>query len=594
MDLLLGIAIGSTVGIAVTWALMRERSTAATASVRAELQPELSVLQAQNSANKEELTKNARDRQVLEERLVALDKERDLLAENKAAADALLPRIPILEQIYQTLQEKIENISRENTTQRERVATLTQEQIGVDAKLATVSAELALATDERNGLRADRERLSTTVAQAQSKWDAEQRRAADLDARLSAVTSELSQVRAERDLLAKSKAELETQLTSDQTKFAEKLEFLEQAKETLTNQFQLLGNRIFEEKSERFGQLNQQQIAGLLIPLGEKLKDFETKVQTVYDSETQQRTALKTEIVKLVEANAKISEDANNLTRALKGESKAQGAWGEMVLERALEMSGLHRDREYRIQETFKDEEGARLRPDVIIDLPEKRHMVIDSKVSLTSYERFTTATDDVERQRELTQHVASVRSHMVSLGKRDYQHIYSLTTLDFVIMFVPIESAYSVVVQEDPMLTQDALAKNVLIVYPSTLLMALRTIAHVWRYEYQNKNAQEIARQAGALYDKFVGFVADLNDVGEKMGKAQLAFDAAHSKLSSGRGNLVGSTERLRKLGVKPKHALPIPLLEIALEGDDDESQSPSAEDAVTARQPLARNNDK
>ncbi|HQT25022.1 MAG TPA: DNA recombination protein RmuC, partial [Burkholderiales bacterium] len=232
-----------------------------------------------------------------------------------------------------------------------------------------------------------------------------------------------------------------------------------------------------------------------------------------------------------------------------------------------LEMAGLSKDREYRIQQHYLDDEGGRLRPDVIIDLPEGRHMVIDSKVSLTSYERLCASASEQERNRELSSHVASMRNHMVALGKKDYQKIHGLETLDFVIMFVPIESAYSVAVQADPMLTQDALEKNVLIVYPSTLLMALRTIAHVWRYEYQNRNAQEIARQAGSLYDKFVGFLEDLKDVGERLNRAQNAFDSAYSKLGSGRGNLVRSAERIRELGVKPSKSLPRPLIEAAME---------------------------
>ncbi len=378
---------------------------------------------------------------------------------------------------------------------------------------------------------------------------------------------ERDRLRSERERLSTEKAQIETRMESDRASFAEKLELLDKAKETLGDQFRVLANAIFEEKTQKFTQQNQDQLATLLGPLGERIKDFETRVQSVYDNETQQRTALKTEIAKLVEANAKISSDTTNLARALKGDSKTQGAWGEMILERALEMAGLTKDREYRIQQHYLDEAGGRLRPDVIIDLPEGRHMVIDSKVSLTAYERLCASAAEHERERELALHVSSVRSHMVGLGKKDYQKIFGLATLDFVIMFIPIESAYSVAVQADPALTQDALERNVLIVYPSTLLMALRTIAHVWRYEYQNRNAQEIARQAGALYDKFVGFVDDLKDVGDRLNKAQTAFDAAYGKLSSGRGNLVRSAERIRELGVKPSKALPAGLIEAAME---------------------------
>lgn len=387
---------------------------------------------------------------------------------------------------------------------------------------------------------------------------------------LAGMGRELERLRGERDRLSTEKAQIETRLELDRTGFAEKLDILEKARDALGNQFKVLANAIFEEKSQKFTQQNQEQLTVLLGPLGEKIKDFEARVQSVYDNEAQQRTALKTEIAKLVEANAKISSDTTNLAKALKGDSKIQGAWGEMILERALEMAGLARDREYRVQQHYLDDEGGRLRPDVIIDLPEGRHMVIDSKVSLTGYERYCAAATDQERARELELHVNSMRSHMIALGKKDYQKLHGLETLDFVIMFVPIESAYSVAVQADHSLTQDALERNVLIVYPSTLLMALRTIAHVWRYEYQNRNAQEIARQAGALYDKFVGFTDDLKEIGDRLNKAQNAYDAAWGKLGGGRGNLVRSAERIRELGVKPSKSLSRLLLEKAEQGEE------------------------
>ncbi len=371
------------------------------------------------------------------------------------------------------------------------------------------------------------------------------------------------------DLLAQ-KARLEAGLAAERASFTEKLQLLGQAKEMLSDQFRLIANGLLEENGRKMTLQNQEQLSTLLGPLGEKLKEFESRVQSVHDSETQQRVALRTEISKLVEANVKISTDTTNLAKALKGDSKTQGAWGEMILERALEMAGLARDREYRVQQHYVGESGGRLRPDVIIDLPEGRHMVIDSKVSLTNYERYCAAATDLERTHELQQHIASMRNHMVGLGRKDYQKIHDLETLDFVIMFVPIESAYSLAVANDVSLTQDALEKNVLIVYPGTLLMALRTIAHVWRYEYQNRNAQEIARQAGALYDKFVGFMNDLKEVGERLGKAQNAYEDAWKKLGSGRGNLVRSAEKIRQLGVKPAKSLPDAMIDAALESED------------------------
>jgi DNA recombination protein RmuC len=247
-----------------------------------------------------------------------------------------------------------------------------------------------------------------------------------------------------------------------------------------------------------------------------------------------------------------------------------------MILERTLEMSGLRENREFRGQASFTDDEGARLRPDIIIDLPEGRHLVVDSKVSLTAYERSLSESNPEEKERQILLHVQSVKAHLNDLSRKDYRNIHALESLDFVLMFIPIESAYALAVETDPDLVGEALAKNVLIVYPGTLLMALRTIAHVWRYEHQNRNAMEIARQAGSLYDKFVGFVTDLKDVGDKLDKARKSYETAYGKLSSGKGNLVRSSERLRELGVKTGKALPEQLLDEGLsQGEDRDVRS-------------------
>lgn len=538
------IVVGMLVGLGLYWLFRQQRGMAA--GMSPEQQTALSIVQTQHAAD--------------------------------------LSRLEQCQAELQQLTTKYEQLGQAQAEARETLATLTQENKGFAAQLTATSDSLARVTEDAKALRTQREQIAQQLTQAESSFSAECRRTHELDDRLSMTEEQLSNLRAERDRLAKEHAELSTQLTGDNVKFQEKLQFLEDAKKTFENQFQLLGNKIFTEKSESFAALNKTQIEGILNPLGLKIKDFEAKVQQAYDSESNHRTALKTEIEKLIQANSKISEDANNLTRALKGDSQAQGAWGEMVLEKTLEMSGLQRDREYRVQTNFTGDDGSRSRPDVIIDLPEKRQMVIDSKVSLTSYERFINAPDVETRKRELLQHIASVRAHMAGLSKRNYQHIEALSTLDFVIMFIPIESAYSVVVQADPKLTQEALAKDVLIVYPSTLLMALRTIAHVWRYEYQNKNAQEIARQAGALYDKFHGFVASLTEVGSKLNSAQVSFEKAHKQLVSGKGNLVTSADKLKKLGVKGKNELPSLLVEMAQESDSDPAELLEDLDQVAA----------
>ncbi|MDZ4200920.1 MAG: DNA recombination protein RmuC [Gallionella sp.] len=442
----------------------------------------------------------------------------------------------------------------------------------LDAAKAEVSRleQERMASQQRAGsLLEARDILLQAKVQAEADSQAQRHRAQEFESRLNGLMAEHEALRAECNRLSNLKAELETRLKADAGSFTEKLELLEKAKQSLSDQFNLLANRIFEEKSKSFSELNQEKLATLLAPLGEKLKDFETKVQTVYDNEAQQRSALKSEITRLVEANAKISVDANNLARALKGDTQKQGAWGEMILERILEMSGLRKDREYRIQQSYSNEAGERLRPDVIIDLPEHKHIVVDSKVSLNAYERMCAAETPEAAQEQLKLHVASLRAHVAGLSGKEYQKIYHLKTLDFVLLFVPIESAFFAAVQADQNLFQEAMEKNVMIVCPSTLLGTLRIVANIWRYEHQSQNAQEIARQAGALYDKFVGFIGDIEEVGARLGKAHDAYEAAHKKLTTGRGNLVGSAEKLRQLGVKPSKTLHAALTERAAEAD-------------------------
>jgi DNA recombination protein RmuC len=308
----------------------------------------------------------------------------------------------------------------------------------------------------------------------------------------------------------------------------------------------------------------------LLGPLGDKIRDFQKKVEDVYDKESKQRFSLENEIKTLRDLNTRIGQDAINLTNALKGQSKTQGAWGEVILERVLEMSGLVKGREYEIQVTLTSEEGKRSCPDVIVYLPEKRHLVIDSKVNLLAYERYCTLADGPERDAELKRNIAAFRKHIGELDQKRYQDHYKLNSLDFVLMFVPIEGAFMVAVQDDANLFNQAFEKNLVIVSPSTLLATMRTISNLWRQEYQSRNAIKIAKQAGRLYDKFAGFINDLQDIGSKLQAAQAAYDAAHNKLTSGRGNIVSRIENLRLLGARAKKALPSDLVEDAMENNE------------------------
>jgi DNA recombination protein RmuC len=381
--------------------------------------------------------------------------------------------------------------------------------------------------------------------------------------RIPELEQELSGYQAARE----ENARLLQALALERRQADEKLKLLAEAKEALAEQFQNLANRIFEEKGEKLVQQNVANLDSLLRPLGERLKEFQVRVEETYDKESKQRFSLQGEIQKLVEANARMSADALNLANALKGDSKTQGAWGEVVLERVLEASGLQKGREYDIQVGF---EGGRSRPDVIVRLPEGKHVVVDSKVSLTAYEGYCSAEDEAGRKRELARHLDSLRAHVKGLAEKNYQSLYGIRTPDFVLMFVPVEPAFALAGQK-PDLFDEAFARNVMIVSPTTLVISLRTIASIWRYEYQNRNAQELVRQCTALYDKFVGFVTDLEDIGKRLKAAQSSYDDAYGKLASGKGNLIRQVERIRELGLKPGKPLPEHLTEVALENESD-----------------------
>lgn len=360
----------------------------------------------------------------------------------------------------------------------------------------------------------------------------------------------------------------QTRLTAERALSMEKITLLQEARESFSSQFKNLANEILEEKSKRFTDQNQLNLGLLLDPLKAKLHEFQGKVEEVYVKEGKDRSALAEQVRHLMSLNQKLSEDAYNLTRALKGSSKAQGNWGELILERVLEASGLRKGFEYDVQESFTRGDGSRVQPDVVIHLPDNKHLVVDAKVSLTAYEAHVNAeTDDVTRELALKGHVDSVRSHIKGLSEKNYQLLYGLKSLDFVVMFVPVEPAFMLAVAQDSELWQEAWKKNVLLVSPSTLLFVVRTVAHLWRQEQQTRNAQEIAKRGGELYDKLVGFIEDLQSVGSRLAQAQKAYDGAHNKLVSGSGNLIQRAEKLKELGVKPTKALPTDLVELALE---------------------------
>lgn len=361
----------------------------------------------------------------------------------------------------------------------------------------------------------------------------------------------------------------ETELEAERRQSADKLATLQQtaqeAKTVLSDQFKNIANEILEEKSRRFAEQNQQNLDTLLKPLQEKLTDFRKQVDETYQSEARERFALKQEVEKLAGLNLRMTDETRALTNALKGESKTQGDWGELVLETILENSGLRKGEEYVVQDTHTISDGSRLQPDVVIRLPESKHLVIDSKVSITAYTRYMQADDEASKTAELNSHVQSIRQHIQGLSSKNYQDLYGVGSIDFVLMFIPVEPAFLSAMRHAPDIYQEALKKNIVIVCPSTLLATVRTVAHLWRQEYQNKNAQEIARQCAMLYDKFVGFVEDLDKVGQRLEQAQVSYNDAVGKLKTGRGNLIRTAENVKKLGVKPNKTLPSKLTDVA-----------------------------
>jgi DNA recombination protein RmuC len=372
-----------------------------------------------------------------------------------------------------------------------------------------------------------------------------------------------SELQVEIQSLSNQLTKVSSELDSEKRISQEKLEQFNESKKQLTDQFRNLAQDILEEKSQRFATQNQQNLDLILKPLQEKISDFRKRVDDVYSEEVKERASLQAEIKSLNALNLQMSQDANALTKALRGDSKAQGNWGELVLETILENCGLRKGHEFDVQDTQRTEEGHVVYPDVVIHLPESKHVVIDSKVSIAAYTR-SVQTDDPDIQKiELTAHVNSIRAHMNGLSAKNYQSLYGLGSIDFVLMFIPIEPAFLAAIGHQSNLFQDALAKNIVLVCPSTLHATVRTIAHVWRQEHQNRNALEIARLCGAMYDKFVGFVDDLDGVGKSISQTQKNYDEAYKKLTTGNGNLVRSAQRVKELGVKPNKSLPNALIE-------------------------------
>ena len=374
------------------------------------------------------------------------------------------------------------------------------------------------------------------------------------------IKTDLEKIRSEKESLHIQLTQKLGELENTKSKLSENKQEVEKLQEKFTKEFENLANKILEEKSAKFTEQNKENLKQILNPLQEKIQNFEQKVENSNKESIERHAALGEHLKSLHEQNIKISTEANNLAKALKGESKTQGNWGELILERVLEKSGLEKGREYDMEKSFTVNDGdrQRLRPDVIIHLPDNKKMIVDSKVSLTAYERFANSDDEIEKSQFLKEHIASLNRHVVQLSEKKYEDLYEIESPDFVLLFVPIEPAFAVAINHDNQLYNKAFEKNIVIVTPSTLLATLRTIDSMWNNEKQQRNAIEIARQAGALYDKFDGLIADLTKVGKKMDEAKSGYKDAMNKLFEGRGNLITSVEKIKKLGAKAKKSLP------------------------------------
>ncbi|WP_028627625.1 DNA recombination protein RmuC [Metapseudomonas resinovorans] len=468
----------------------------------------------------------------------------------------LAAAVPLLGLAWQQ-HRKLTALQTEHTLLEERLANAQLAQDGLAVQLddsrdenrelsqlnAAQQAELAALRREAELLGVERQ----SAREALLAWNQERER----------KDAELRRLDADR-------AGLEAELREQREAHEQRLGDLQAARDDLRAQFAELAGKIFDEREQRFAETSQQRLGQLLDPLKERIQAFEKRVEESYQQEARERFSLGKELERLQQLNQRLGDEATNLTRALKGQ-KTQGNWGELVLERVLEHAGLEKGREYQTQVSLKSAEGERFQPDVLIQLPGDKQVVVDAKVSLTAYQALVAAEDENTRSQALKQHVLSLRSHLKGLSVKDYQRLEGLHSLDFVLLFVPIEAAFAAALQADPGLFQEAFEQHIVIVSPTTLLATLRVIDSLWRQERQSQNAREIAERAGALYDKFVAFVQDLDEMGSRLQQLDKAYANARNKLVEGRGNLISRVENLKLLGARASKSLPNDLLERA-----------------------------
>ncbi|KMQ75427.1 DNA recombination protein RmuC [Marinobacter subterrani] len=416
--------------------------------------------------------------------------------------------------------------------------------------------------------------LENRLAATESELEGRKQRIGELERERQGLQAKADQLARELGEARVSLREQEVTLANERRSTTEKLELLERNRDALKQEFENLANRIFEQKSERFSQQTRTSLDTLLNPFRDQLQDFRKRVEDVYTTETRDRQALRSEIKSLQDLNRQITEEASNLTRALKGDKKIQGNWGELILERVLEKSGLRKGIEYDTQGSYRDGDNQLYRPDVIVHLPDSRNLIVDSKVSLVAYQRWVIEEEDTEaRDEALKQHVDAVRNHIRTLSEKDYSQLHGLHSPDFVLLFMPIEPAFVAAFQQDENLFAEAFERKIIVVTPTTLLATLRTIENIWRYERQSQNARRIAERAGAVYDKLRVFVEAMERLGSQLHTAQGSYDSAMNTLTRGRGNLISQANRFVELGVRVKKELPKAIMDQAEVDDGEES---------------------
>ncbi len=463
----------------------------------------------------------------------------------------------ILAGVAVLLQRRLSQQQAELSLLDERLSQAVMAQEGLSAQLETSRQDQADLHESRAALQSE-----AAVLRRESEWLQAQR----LETReaLDDLQAERDAQQAELRALSAAHAAVKAELNEQQKTHEQRLEDLQGARDELRAQFAELAGKIFEEREQRFAETSHERLGQLLDPLKERIQSFEKRVEESYQNEARERFSLAKELERLQQLNQRLGDEATNLTRALQGQ-KTQGNWGELILERVLEHAGLEKGREYHTQVSLKSSDGERFQPDVLIQLPGDKQVVVDAKVSLTAYQAMISAEDDASRALALKQHVLSLRNHLKGLSLKDYQRLEGLQSLDFVLLFVPIEAAFAAALQGDPELFQEAYSKHIVIVSPTTLLATLRVIDSLWRQERQSQNAREIAERAGALYDKFAAFIQDLDEIGTRLQQLDKAYLGARNKLTDGRGNLVGRAEQLKLLGARASKRLPADWLERA-----------------------------